>query len=102
MAITDVRTANPFGVLSPRWVDDPRLSYAALGIIAWLMSFEPGKPLDVEALVERGRGRQSGIKLAVRELLRAGYLVDDDETGGLVLVALDCPFLPAPRQGDRA
>ena len=100
MAINITRTGgNPFVLISRRWVHDSRLSCTALGILAWLSALGPDESTSLDAVFKRGGNVVTGITTALRDLERHGYLVEDDDLGGLVLAD---PFTTEPRQGDRA
>lgn len=66
-----------FTVLSNNVLQDPRLSWRASGILAYLLSLPPDAAINADALwTERKEGRDA-VRGAVRELERTGYLVRD-------------------------
>jgi hypothetical protein len=87
-------------VLSRAFLDDPRLSLRAKGLLAYLLSREAGE-LAVEALVAGGE-RTSDVESSLRELERAGYFArssaPDAPAEGVVHETSARPLLaPPPR-----
>jgi hypothetical protein len=98
MAINIIRPGgNPFVFIERRWATDDRLSYTALGILAWLCTFDPHASIDLDDVIKHTWQAPDEVKAALFDLQRYGYLIEDE--AGLTLVD---PFLSEPRQGDRA
>lgn len=56
------------------WVRDKRLSYKARGLLAELMSHEPGFEVSRESIARNGQDGDSAVRTAIAELEAAGYL----------------------------
>ena len=57
------------------WIRDERLSYAARGVLANLMSHDPGWRVSIEALAKASPQGKDAIRTAVAQLEQHGYLV---------------------------
>lgn len=62
------------------WADDPRLSFRARGIFAYLVS-SGDEQITPENLAARGREGTGAIRTALRELQRFGYVTSGQERG---------------------
>lgn len=70
------------------WVRDPRISLKAKGLLAQLMSHQPGWKVSIKALSVANNCGLDSIRSAINELMDAGYLErsqerDRDERGQL-------------------
>lgn len=66
-------------VIPNSWIRDSRLSLKAKGLLAQILSHEPGWKMTIKHLAEvNGCGRDT-IRSAIQELLAAGYLIRSDE-----------------------
>ena len=91
------------------WVRDKRLSYKARGLLAELMSHEPGFRVSRESIARSGQDGDRAVRSAIAELEAAGYLrrsqerSDSQRFGAAVWTTCD-PFEPSVRfaPADRA
>jgi hypothetical protein len=64
-------------------VRDGRLSFAARGLLAFLMSLPPGTVIDAEKPELYTADSKESVQSAMEELIRAGYVSGQDSgTGG--------------------
>ncbi len=86
MRVQLTRRTRAFSVLGNDVLQDPGISYPALGVLVHLLSLPDGARIDVRVLADRraGLGRQ-GVANALDELVKADYYVRrtvrDSETG---------------------
>ncbi|CAB4152940.1 hypothetical protein UFOVP609_35 [uncultured Caudovirales phage] len=84
------------------WVRDKRLSYKARGLLAELMSHEPGFRISRESIARSGQDGDRAVRSAIAELEAAGYLrrsqerADGQRFGAAVWTTTD-PFPPSVR-----
>lgn len=71
--VTARKTAEPFAIVCKRILDDPRLSWRAKGIVAYLIGKPDGWKLRVSDLVKHGTDGKHAIRAALNELRDYGY-----------------------------
>ena len=66
-------------------VNDSRLSFNALGMLAWIFSRPPGEALHVESIAATSpRDQLADIQDGLRELVQFGYLTGTADAGYLL------------------
>lgn len=68
-------TVDSYTIVPNEWLRDPRLSYKAKGILAYIMSHRADYELTVEQMVEQSSDGAASIYSGVRELVGVGYLL---------------------------
>jgi hypothetical protein len=79
--------ADRFTIISNDWLRDPRLSWKAKGLLAYIASHAKDYRLTTEQIMSEGKEARDAVRSGLRELEEAGYLrrVDvRDERGRLV------------------
>jgi hypothetical protein len=82
------------------WVRDKRLSYKARGLLAELMSHEPGFRVSRESIARNGQDGDRAVRSAIAELEASGYLrrsqerSDGQRFGAAIWTTCD-PFEPS-------
>jgi hypothetical protein len=72
-----------FTIISNEAARDGRLSFAARGLLAFLMSLPPGTVTDAEKPELFTADSEESVQSAMEELIRAGYVIGQDSgTGG--------------------
>ena len=61
------------------WLRDPRLSLGAIGLLAQLLSHQPGWKISQENLARANRIGRDGMRTLLNELIAAGYLSKSEE-----------------------
>lgn len=61
------------------WLRDPRLSLGAIGLLAQLLSHQPGWKISQENLARANRIGRDGMRTLLNELITAGYLSKSEE-----------------------
>lgn len=84
------------------WVRDKRLSYKARGLLAELMSHEPGFSVSRESIARNGQDGDRAVRSAIAELEAAGYLRrsqerSDGQRFGAAIWTTSDPFEPSVR-----
>jgi hypothetical protein len=74
MKIIRVRHEDHFTVVRNRTIRDPRLSFKATGLLAYLLSLPDGATVSRAELVKAKTDGQDSIMTALRELKAAGYI----------------------------
>ena len=76
MSRTIIRAARRlrFAILDSRVIEDSRLSWAARGVLTYLLSRPDNWRVLVKDLQRRGNLRRDGIYSVLRELRQAGYV----------------------------
>ena len=73
-----------FTIMPNAWLRDPKLSFKAKGLLAYMMSHEPGYILYIDQIMRETLESKGAISTARKELVEAGYLVEHqtkDERG---------------------
>ncbi|MGS2615150.1 hypothetical protein ACVCAH_11585 [Micromonospora sp. LZ34] len=106
MAIIRGRFATrSFTQVPNHWLRDPRLSYKAKGILAYIASHRADYELSVEQMAAEGREGRDAIQSALRELVAVGYLVrrqrrnPDGTLGGIDYRIVESPTAGAAVAG---
>lgn len=81
MSITRTRLAfeRDFVQIPNKWMRDTRLSRKARGLLAELMTHTVGWEVSIESLQESGPEGRDGLRVAINELERYGYLKREQE-----------------------
>lgn len=79
--------ADHFTIISNAWMRDPRLSWKAKGLLAYIAGHAPGHELSSEQIVCEGTDGRDAVRAGLRELEDAGYLVRRQRRGEGGLVA---------------
>jgi hypothetical protein len=66
--------ADSFTIVSNAWLRDPRLSWKAKGLLAYIASHAPGHTLTSEQIHAEGQDGADAVRAGLRELEGAGYL----------------------------
>lgn len=67
--------ADSFTIIPNAWMRDPRLSYRAKGLLAYIAGHAPGHELTMEQIIGEGAEGREAVRAAIRDLEVAGYLV---------------------------
>lgn len=73
MIIRTCKRKDPFARIDKRMLEDPRLSWKAKGILAYLMGRPNDWEVQVQDLTKRSTGGRDSIYSALKELRAAGY-----------------------------
>lgn len=96
--------ADRFTIISNVWVRDETLSWAARGLLAWMMSHAAGYAYNEATIVDSGPLGRDGVRVIIRELESAGYLHREREYlpggGSTVDYVLSDPFDCAEADGE--
>lgn len=79
--------ADRFTIISNDWLRDPRISWKAKGLLAYIASHAPGHVLSTDQIIAEGDDGRDAVRAGLAELERAGYLtrhVIRDEKGRTV------------------
>lgn len=95
-----------FTVLPNGMLRDPRLSFRATGLLAFLLMLPDGEGVDSMSLAERKKEGRDAIRAGFKELEVAGYLArhrEQDEKGfwSHVIEVSDEPTTPFQSSDDR-
>ncbi len=94
------------------WLRDSRLSLQSIGLLAQLMSHQPGWEISQESLAQRNGIGRDAVRTMLNELMAAGYLKRSEERirnssghlGGYVYETTDpegvSPMLAEPTQAE--
>lgn len=63
-----------FTIVSNAWLRDPRLSWKAKGLLAYVASHAPGHTLTTEQILAEGTDGKDAVRAGLVELERRGYL----------------------------
>jgi hypothetical protein len=81
MIIRTVKQRGEFAILPKAAINDDRLSWEALGVLAYLLSKPDGWQVNLKHLVKRGRAQDHKVRRIVAELEDAGYMVRRRQNG---------------------
>lgn len=81
MIIRTVKQRGEFTILPKAAINDDRLSWEALGVLAYLLSKPDGWQVNLKHLVKRGRAQDHKVRRIVAELEDAGYMVRRRQNG---------------------
>jgi hypothetical protein len=76
MTRTRLKFERDFVRIPNEWMQDQRLSHAARGLLAELLTHPEGSDVDPASLVDRGPEGRDEVEVAVAELVEYGYLSD--------------------------
>lgn len=74
-----IRSSNPqsnFVVLSKAVTENENLSWAARGLLAFLLGKPDNSPVNVEYLITQGNLKKDELHELLNELIAAGYIED--------------------------
>ena len=72
-----IHTSDSHTTFHDATIQDPRLSYAAIGLLAYLLSRPPGWKLKVRELIRPGLAGRDQINSLLRELIATGYVTKE-------------------------
>lgn len=73
--------ADSFTIIDNNWLRDPRLSWKAKGLLAYIASHAAGHTLRTEQIQAEGADSRDAIRSGLRELEEAGYLTRVQQRG---------------------
>jgi len=66
--------ADGYAIIANHWLRDPRLSWKAKGLLAYIASHDKRYQLSAEQFLAEGREARDAVRSGLRELEEAGYL----------------------------
>lgn len=94
--------ADHFTIVPNAWLRDPRLSYKAKGLLAYVASHSAGYRLTVQQMISQSRDGRDAVYSGIKELVQVGYLVrvqirnDDGTVGEVDYQLVDPSAAPEP------
>lgn len=97
------RTEDPFARIPKKFLDEPRLSWRAKGLMAYLLGKPPGWKVRVTDLRKHAKEGRDAIRSALQELRNLGYgelvrVRDKGKITGTYWKLSDCPIFKIPPQ----
>ena len=90
---------NPFVMMDKRVLADPKLSYKAKGILAYLLSRPDNWIINVSDVVNHSPDGEFAIRTGIKELIIAGYVQRKVERNGKHIVRWVMEVYEQPIQG---
>lgn len=97
MIVRGPRAERNFTVIRNATLRDARLTFKARGLLAFILSQEPGYRISAEGLAEEGPDGRDAIRTALREMEAAGYLQREKRRTGDGRVMTDAVLYEVPR-----
>lgn len=96
---------NPFVMMDKRALSDPKLSYKAKGILAYLLSRPDNWTINVSDVVNHSPDGEFAVRTGIKELIAAGYVqrkVERNEKHIIrwVMEVYEQPIQPAEKQAE--